>query len=172
MPITLGMTKIMAPVPPDLAGNPIYKPVIELNCFYEKNERKKERTVFENCILTRKANFPLYSYMPQVYMRDRVSLQDLLLSTFSFVTGHTPPLANVAAITAAASQLVSMARSCRKKSTTSSTLVSSSRHYIPNISTFKLQNSTSNFDFKLTLYLVLTQIITQRVISVGNFSLG
>ena len=50
---------------------------------------------------TLKANCPEQSYMPHEYIRDRVFLTDSEDRTFSLVVGQIPPLAMVAAITAA-----------------------------------------------------------------------
>lgn len=57
---------------------------------------------------TWKANCPEKSYMPQECMRLRVSRTDSGLSTRSPVIGQKPPLARVAAMTLALSQVTSM----------------------------------------------------------------
>ena len=70
-PITPGMTSIMAPETPDLAGRP-----------------------------TVKANSPEKSYMPQEYIRDRQFLTVSLQKIWVPVRGQMPPFARVAATAA------------------------------------------------------------------------
>jgi len=72
MPITLGTTSRIQPDIADFAGSP-----------------------------TLNAKAPEYSYMPQECISDKVLQTDVGLSTFSSVIGQQPPLARVAAITAA-----------------------------------------------------------------------
>lgn len=64
--------------------------------------------------LTRKANCPEKSYMPQECIRLSVFLTASGLSTRSWVMGQMPPLASVAAMTLALSQFTSMEQSWRK----------------------------------------------------------
>jgi len=62
-------------------------------------------------ILTWKANCPEKSYMPQECMRLRVFRTASGLNTRSPVIGQKPPLASVAAMTLALSQVTSMEHS-------------------------------------------------------------
>lgn len=64
-------------------------------------------------ILTWKANWPEKSYMPQECMRLRVFRTASGPSTRSPVIGQKPPLARVAAMTLALSQVTSMEHSWR-----------------------------------------------------------
>lgn len=74
------------------------------------------KTTSNRCILfpllTWKANCPEKSYMPQECIRLRVFLTASGLSTRSPVIGQIPPLARVAAMTLALSQVTSIEHSC------------------------------------------------------------
>lgn len=69
----------------------------------------------EKDVLTWKANCPEKSYMPQECIKLRVFRTASGLRTLSPVMGQKPPLARVAAITLADSQVTSMEHSLGKR---------------------------------------------------------
>lgn len=110
MPITLGTTSRIPPATPDLAGRPTWGGRQEVETFQNKTLSVEQPFVAVKG-LTWKANCPEKSYIPQECIRLRVFRTASGLRTRSPVIGQNPPLARVAAMTLALSQVTSMEQS-------------------------------------------------------------
>lgn len=111
MPITLGTTSRIPPATPDFAGRPTWEEGQEAETFQNKSAWKRWENVAAAKGLTWKANCPEKSYIPQECIRLRVFRTASGLRMRSPVIGQNPPLASVAAMTLALSQVTSMEQS-------------------------------------------------------------